>query len=148
MDLLPRLEAIVSHAKRLGVNARALSLKAGLSHGYLGTTLSRLRKGEDVNIGHQRLEALIAAAGLPPGWVPPPPVKASAVERDPYRTRAALIIRRRAIAARARKEAREDIFAILMLEHEHEVDPGAAYWDRRYDEEEAESDRVASAHKS
>jgi hypothetical protein len=150
MELLALLEGIVKHAKEAhGLNARELSKKARLSPSYLGATLSRLRSGGQGNVGSKQLAALLEAAGLPPGWVPrPPPANTASPARDPYPSRARVMIHIRAIALKAGTPPREDIFETLMTEDDHPSDPGAAYWSRRYREEEVEQERIAAELKS
>lgn len=68
-SLAQRLDALVQSS---GLSARGLSLKAGLSGGYLGTALSRMRgRGEapTSRLGTEQLAALASAGGASFDWL-------------------------------------------------------------------------------
>lgn len=149
LPFLPNLADRLDYAVAVsGMSARSLCLAAGLSHGYIGATKTRLKNGP-VSIGSDEARALAKAAGLPMAWLtnnegaadptaaPVPATTTESPDRYPSRRAALLTLRTAGVD--------EAIIKIVAeMAHKSPGDPGMLYWVGEAVEEAKQALRVAS----
>lgn len=67
--LIDRVLLLVEEEKRRGGSQRKLSLRAGLSGGYVATLLTRLRSNQDADLDSMTARKIAAAAGVSTHWL-------------------------------------------------------------------------------